>query len=367
MFRASLLILSIALLASCGLWEEDKPRVFSDSCAHLPAGEWVSLGLETEVVTALASDPRDPGILYAGTGTNPDSDVRGQLFKSTDCGQTWRLLETIGGSIHQILIDPTNPSVIYAVNGAVFVSRNAGNSWTQRTNGMYLTIITNARSIAVNPRNNRHLLASTAGFNRGLLYESVDGGNQWSVVADRLPTTGFLAGDLGHIQFHHRDTGRVLFANIFYSRIVTSQDAGITWTPAPLAGDHRGFDGASFLGEDSDRMIVSSHNLVPAITRDGGQTWSLFPLTHVAGYRVGGWVSGHRESDRFLAFGYNSGSYAIIECEVGMEPRCIATPSPSPPPQELQRIGVYRYHFVESQRYVRILSRGLYQRKLTDL
>ena len=98
---------------------------------------WTSIGPEGGTVRALAIDPVNPTIVYAGT-------VGGGIFKSTDGGGHWTAANTglgywaggywTGGSasvVNAFAIDPSTPTILYAATGAgVFRSIDAGGSWT---------------------------------------------------------------------------------------------------------------------------------------------------------------------------------------------------------------------------------------------
>jgi photosystem II stability/assembly factor-like uncharacterized protein len=83
------------------------------------------------VITALAIDPTDPQVIYAG------GDF-GEFFKSIDGGQTWyNLTENLlgqpnipGAKIAGIAIDSSDPARIVVVGGyGVWYSLDGGISW----------------------------------------------------------------------------------------------------------------------------------------------------------------------------------------------------------------------------------------------
>ena len=71
----------------------------------------------------MAMDPSDSSILYAATwqavsGTADEGGPESRIYKSTDAGRTWTMLENglPGGSLGRIGLDvaPSNPNVVYA-------------------------------------------------------------------------------------------------------------------------------------------------------------------------------------------------------------------------------------------------------------
>ncbi len=89
-------------------------------------------------VNALAMDPKDPETLYAGTGENYSGDgIRGLgIFKTTDGGETWNLLQATSSSsfwyTNRIVVSPVDHQRIYAATyGGVWYSPDGGVRWTR--------------------------------------------------------------------------------------------------------------------------------------------------------------------------------------------------------------------------------------------
>ena len=86
-------------------------------------------------VWALAVDPQDSSILYAGTQATG-------VFKSTDGGATWNLANgggVVGGFVFlgALAIDPVTPSTVYAAKSdGVFVTVNGAATWTPFNEGL---------------------------------------------------------------------------------------------------------------------------------------------------------------------------------------------------------------------------------------
>jgi hypothetical protein len=94
-------------------------------------------------VQALEINRSDPSILYLGAGG---------VFKSTDTGNTWSG-STPAGLVFQvqaIAIDPTNPSIVYAggLNGVVKTT-DGGASWTKINLGLTTERV---EALSVNPK-----------------------------------------------------------------------------------------------------------------------------------------------------------------------------------------------------------------------
>ncbi len=141
-------------------------------------------------VSALAMDPRNPEIIYAGTGEgyfNGDA-VRGAgIFLTTDGGYTWTYLESTRNEnfyyVNDIVISPNDSRRIYAATRTgVWRSQNGGQSWTR-----VLTHPGNDGCLDLAIRTDRvtdYLFASCGNFSRAAIYRNAqaEGVGSWTVV-----------------------------------------------------------------------------------------------------------------------------------------------------------------------------------------
>jgi hypothetical protein len=120
---------------------------------HFPASFPLARLRGLSNIGALAVDPHNPWIIYAGSGDPDDRDpnIYGQgMIKSVDGGETWSLLDVMPNPFSpgfcRILVDPTDTSgdTVYAAGGfgpgsafrGIFKSRDAGASWINIQSGM---------------------------------------------------------------------------------------------------------------------------------------------------------------------------------------------------------------------------------------
>jgi photosystem II stability/assembly factor-like uncharacterized protein len=167
------------------------------SIGPMPINENASWGLATGRTTALAIDPTNTQIIYAGA-------AEGGVWKTTDGGANWTPMTDSQVSLASgsIAIDPENHLTIYVGTGeenfsidsyygaGVLKSTDGGITWTlngQASFGFNGTC-SNATigAIAVQPTNSSVVLAG-AGYCG--IWRSTDGGVTWSQPAPVLNTT----------------------------------------------------------------------------------------------------------------------------------------------------------------------------------
>lgn len=192
--------------ADGGVWRtQDGGLTWTPLTDHMP----------TSAIGALALDPIDERIIYAGTGeanfANHSRYGLG-LYKSTDGGDTWvHLAESTfaGRCFSRIVINPHEPRTLYAAitraggfpemaaakghPGAtgprgVFRSDDGGVTWTHLTTLPAL----DATDLAMDPADPRVLYAAIGrifGDPANGIYKTVDGGATWMRLTSGLPTS----------------------------------------------------------------------------------------------------------------------------------------------------------------------------------
>jgi len=171
--------------------------------------------MPTSAMGALALDPLNENIIYAGTGeANYANHSRYGLglYKSTDGGETWlQLAEDVFGGrcFSKMVINPLNSQIIYAAitraggfpelaaakghPGAtgplgLFRSDDGGSSWVQLTNGLPSLSTTD---VAIDPSDPQTLYAAIGrifGHPDNGIYKSTDGGDSWGKLGGGLPS-----------------------------------------------------------------------------------------------------------------------------------------------------------------------------------
>jgi photosystem II stability/assembly factor-like uncharacterized protein len=154
---------------------------------------WTALtdGLSTLTSGDVAVDQSNPNVLYYGTGEmnfSLDSQYGLGIFKSTNAGLTWTRVigsDIVGNYISKIVINPSNTNIVYASgNLGVYKSTDAGTSWASTGSP------TGATFLVMSSANPLILYAATGNYSNGQVYKTTNGGINWTVATNGLPSSG---------------------------------------------------------------------------------------------------------------------------------------------------------------------------------
>lgn len=256
---------------------------------------WQSLGdsLLSLVSGSLALDERT-GVLYYGTGDHGAGTYGAGVLRSHDAGLSW--VNSSGwdgernkpqfslGTTPRLVLHPTDPRTIYvARNSGLWYSTDGGESWFRLGAGV-------ATDVAIDPRNPSRLymaLGRNSGSAENGVYRSNDAGASWGRVQG-LP----FGAEVGRISLALAPSNpAVVYAVLARSSdqrlhgVYRSPDGGSSWArlPAPdslFDSNGRGhgyFDNFVAVDpRDSNAVYLGGVELWK--TTDGGQNWSLLSL-----------------------------------------------------------------------------------------
>ena len=147
-------------------------------------GTWQSLGPGNVGgrTRSLIIDPVNPSVMYAAA-------VAGGIWKTTNGGNTWAPLNDFLANIAvtAMAMDPSNPNILYAgtgegffnadgVRGAgLFKTIDGGANWTRLTATANNANFFFVNDLVVSPSNGQHVYAAT----RAGVFRSLDGGTSW--------------------------------------------------------------------------------------------------------------------------------------------------------------------------------------------
>jgi photosystem II stability/assembly factor-like uncharacterized protein len=256
-------------------------------------------------IGALALDPSNPSVVYAGTG---ECDIRADfvtgdgIYKSTDAGKTWRYLGLRDThTICAIAIDPKNPNVVYAAsmghvfvpnpNGGVYKSTDGGATWRKV---LFVNDDTGAVSLAMDPKNPNVLYAtmwqayrtpwklSSGGPGSGL-FKTTDGGAHWTNISR---TPGFPRGTLGKMGVAvSASTPRIVYliAQAADGGVFRSTDGGASWVRVNDSWSlrQRAFYYMAIFVDPTNPNVVYAPNVDALwVSHDGGKLFTKLHTPH---------------------------------------------------------------------------------------
>jgi len=175
------------------------------------------------------------------------------LIESTDEGRTWEPISLLGDADFHVLRSAGPRVYGYdSSNDRLLVSDDAGQTWNKAERPAPLV------DLAVDPTDERHVLAAGASDLSHGLYESRDSGRSWDRISDAV---GYLAW---------LDGGELLLVD-GRGDVSSSSNGGRRF-------DRRGSIGgepAAFLGRTSEELYVALHDGTIKRSVDGGSTWTV--------------------------------------------------------------------------------------------
>jgi photosystem II stability/assembly factor-like uncharacterized protein len=195
--------------ASGGVWKTNNSGV-----------SWTPVFDEQPILNigAVAIQQSNPSVVWVGTGEgNPRNSISiGEgIYKTLDAGKTWKkmgLEQT--RNIHRVIIDPTNPNVVYAgaignpygqsKNRGVYKTTDGGETWNQI---LYTNDTSGVGDMIMDPKNPNKLLVAMwhhyrnpyhleSGGKGSGIYMTIDGGKNFTKLGKE---NGLPDGNLGRV------------------------------------------------------------------------------------------------------------------------------------------------------------------------
>lgn len=231
-------------------------------------GVWQNLGLAGQTITAIATHPKKPHVIFAGSSMDFSAGIMGKLFYSRDCGKTWvTLLE--GGSYTDIKFDPLNPDIIYAAPHSLIKSTDGGMNWFDISNGIKIDRETQIATIVIDPKNRNILFVGTGGFFGGRLYKSTNGGKSWQNLAGDTLIDGVIS-----LAINPENTGIIYAGTSWSGSVYKSVDGGEIWNKTGLADTGYLIHDIEIYPKNPHRIIVGWRGISQSF--DAGDTWGPF-------------------------------------------------------------------------------------------
>ena len=251
----------------------------------------------TASIGSVAIQQSNPSVVWVGTGEgNPRNSLNGGygIYRTLDGGKNWQLMGLEKTRhIHRIVIDPTNPNVVYAAaigspwgehpERGVYKTSNGGETWERI---LFANNKTGAADLVMDPTNPNKLIAALwehkrdpwffkSGGEGSGLHITFDGGKNWKKITE---DDGFPSGELGRI-------GIAIAAskpNIVYALVEAkknalykSEDGGYTWKQVndkDDIGDRPFYYSEIYVDPQNENRLYSVFTYIN-VSQDGGKNF----------------------------------------------------------------------------------------------
>ncbi|HVE77332.1 MAG TPA: glycosyl hydrolase [Gemmatimonadaceae bacterium] len=248
---------------------------------------WTFLGLkETQQISRVKVHPTNPDIAWIGAqGKVFAPNAERGVYQTTDGGKSWRkvLFRNDSTGITDLVLDPTNPNVLYAAfwqvyrtpwklwsggpGGGLFKSTDGGETWAEitRNQGLPKGLWGNV-GITVSQANPNRLWAIIEADSGGV-YRSEDAGRTWTYVNNERKLRQ-RAWYYTRIFADPKDVNAVWVLNVGLHK---STDGGKTYkTVAVPHGDNHDF----WIAPNDPNRIVNGNDGGANVTFNGGKVWT---------------------------------------------------------------------------------------------
>ncbi|MGI8582625.1 MAG: WD40/YVTN/BNR-like repeat-containing protein [Chitinophagaceae bacterium] len=263
---------------------------------------WASIFDDQPILNigSLAIQQSNPSVVWVGTGEgNPRNSISlgGGIYKSLDAGKTWKLMGLEKTKcIHRVIIDPTNPNIVYAgaignpyaehPERGVYKTTDGGETWNKV---LYTNDTSGTADLVMDPSNPNKLLAGMwqhrrtpwsfkSGGKGSGLYMTLDGGKTWKKSGKE---EGIPGGDLGRIglAFSASQPSRV-YAMIEATKngLYKSDDGGFKWelvNSDPAYVTTRSFYFNDIIVDPQNENRLYSLYQPIAVSEDGGKSFKV--------------------------------------------------------------------------------------------
>ena len=275
--------------ASGGLWKSESGGVKWKPIFEKEA---------TASIGAIAIQQSNPSVIWLGTGEgNPRNSLNGGygVYRSLDAGKNWDLMGLENTRhIHRIIIDPTNPNIIYvgAIGSpwgehkerGVYKTIDGGKTWNKI---LYATIKTGVGDMVMDPSNPNKLIVAlwehkrdpwffNSGGEGSGIFITHNGGETWE---ERTDKDGLPKGNLGRIGLAiAKNKPNIVYALIEAKKnaLYKSDDGGFTFKKINDKSDigNRPFYYSDIFVDPQNENRVYSVFTYVNVSEDGGKNFS---------------------------------------------------------------------------------------------
>jgi len=248
---------------------------------------WTFIGLrDAGQIASIVVHPTDPDIAYAAAVGNPfKRNAERGVYRTRDGGKSWQRILFISDSTGAVDLElqPGHPNVVYAamwraerkpwtiisgaLEGGIYKSADAGDTWTRLTNGLPNGLVGKADLAVSTAKPDRLYVLIEAKPGSGL-YRSDDAGKTF--VAVDTTTRGLITRPFYYTNVDADPNN----ADIVYAGAESyykSVDGGRSWsTMATPHGDNHDL----WINPRNSSIMIQSNDGGANVSLDGGRSWS---------------------------------------------------------------------------------------------
>ncbi|NCF41725.1 MAG: glycosyl hydrolase [Bacteroidetes bacterium] len=265
---------------------------------------WKDMGLKkSEHVSKIIVHPEDPNTLWvASQGPLWSSGGERGLFKTTDGGKTWKNTLEINEwtGVTDLVIDPTNPDILYAASWqkhrnvaaligggpgtSLYKSVDGGDNWSKIDKGLPGSN-KGKIGLAISPMQPNVLYAAVELDKRaGAVYRSENSGGSWSKMSDTV------SGGTGPHYYQELVASPHVFDKIYLMnvRVLVSDNGGKTFYTMTERKKHSDNHSLTFKANDPNYMLIGTDGGIYE-SFDNSASWKFvgnLPLTQF--YKLAG-------------------------------------------------------------------------------
>jgi len=185
------------------------------------------------LIGSIAINPQEPENLYLGVGEHGGEE--GEIYKSTDGGESMRLVKSLPVPVNVVKANLVNPQVVYAGSGmfyapgapgAVYKSIDGGENWEGTgLNGKCVN------ALATDPEN-LEIVYAGCGLSDGThsgIFKSIDGGTSWEAKDFGIPVGDPKYAAIVDLEIDPENRNIIYAATDLFGTYI-SHDGGDYWT-----------------------------------------------------------------------------------------------------------------------------------------
>ena len=255
-------------------------------------------------IGAIAVSESNPDIVYVGTGESP---IRGNVshgdgvFKSTDAGKTWKHVGLADSrQIGRLRINPKNPDIVYVsalghvwgpnAERGVFKTTDGGKSWRKV---LFRSDSAGAFDLVLDPTNPDVIYATiwhayrtpwklVSGGSQSGIFKSTDGGETWKDITRNPGLPEGVIGKVGIAASPAKEGRLWALIEADSGGVFRSDDAGATWTRtnAERTLRQRAWYYTQIYADPKDSQGVYALNTGMYRSTNGGKTFRNVQVPH---------------------------------------------------------------------------------------